>query len=140
MSEAVNKELIGVKGWLLFFAILFTFIFPFVSIGGLFLPIYISSESQVFYKIIEASVGFFSFLTGILIFIKSSKTKIFLQIFLLFYLLSAILNHTVYADIKSLIIRILFLAVIITIIFLYFKNSERVNNTLYALPQKLGNN
>jgi len=130
MIEAVNKELIGVKGWLLFFAIVFTFLFPSVTIYGLFSPIYGPSERIVLYKIIEASVVFFSLLTGILIFLKSSKAKIFLHMFLITYLLSAILNHTVYTDIKSLIIRILYIVIITTVIYLYFTSSERVKNTL----------
>jgi len=130
MSEPLKKELIGVKGWLLFFAIVFTFLFPLVSIDGLFSPLYGPSERLVLYKIVEASVGLFSLLTGILIFLKSSKTKIFLQIFLIFYLLSAILNHTVNTDIKSLLIRISYIVIMIAVVFLYFTNSARVKNTL----------
>ncbi len=129
-NQTVKEEFVGVKGWLLFFAIIFTFLFPFLTINRLFLPIFASSESPFLYKINETSVGLFSLLTGISIFFKSSKTKILLQIFLLFYLINSITIHPLNNDIKGLPIKNIYAIAVVTIVYLYFKNSERVKNTL----------
>lgn len=125
-----KKELAGVKGWLLFFEVVFLFMFPFISINKLFLHMFASSDDLWFYKIIHASVGLFSFLTGIFILIRSSKTKIILQLFLLFYLLNSIPSNAVNQDLINQIIKIIFVIAIITIIYLYFRDSVRVRKTL----------
>lgn len=130
MNQKANDKLIGVKGWLLFFAIVFILMFPFISFNKLFLHIFASSEKLLFYNIIWASVGLFSFLTGILILIKSSKTKIILQMFLLFYLLNSIPIDGVNQDLMNQIIKIISVIAVITIIYIYFRDSVRVKKTL----------
>ena len=135
MTGKIKKELKGVKGWLLFFAIIFSFMFPFLTLNRLFIePLFYYGSFKIFwpFEFIELMVGISSLSTGILIFAKSSKSIISLKIFLAFFLLDSIYIHIIQYnhDIKGLLESILYSIVITTIFYLYFKNSERVRNTL----------
>ncbi len=132
--EKNKRELIGMKGWLLFFALIFTFIIPYMTIDKLFIsPDSYSIISKLWlYEIVEIIAGTLSLLTGILIFMRSSKTRIALILFLLFFLLNSIIIHinTSGHDIKTLLEGILYSLALVTIVYLYFKKSVRVKNTL----------
>ena len=128
-----TKEKKGIKGWLLFFVIVFIIVFPFLTITNLFDPAFISPLSRFwFYNVIVIMEGVFSLITGLFILFKKPQYINYLKIFITFYSLHVIINSIFLDDmnIKERIGKILLILLLNTFLYLYFKNSQRVKNTI----------
>lgn len=136
-SNTSTKDIKGIKGWLLFFGVVFVLLFPFNSFANVFSPAFelgLSSD-RILLTMIEILTGLSSLATGILIFFKHQRALKTLNIFLVFYFLQSIYIHTLSfvnrgETLKFLIVGILYTVVIILVIAAYFRNSKRVRNTL----------
>jgi len=133
----MDNNVSGVKGWLLFFIIVFVLLFPFGTIGSLFtngIFNYNSIFTYWFHLVIEIFIGLFSFVTGILLFIKHKLAVKIAKIFSVFMIVQSIYRHlfNYFAfsnDFRNLIESSLYSIVIFSIIYSYFQNSKRVRNT-----------
>jgi hypothetical protein len=133
MFKNSNKEKKGIKGWLLFFIIIFTTLFPYLTIMNFIAPEIASPFSKYLpYDLIIIIEGTFSLLTGIFIILKKQNYINYLKIFMVFYFIHIIFN-TIFLGGDSIIEKIgklLYTSLILTFTYIYFNTSKRVKNTI----------